>query len=69
MAEARINEGQPQEGIDAARAALAISVEIEDTWGQINAAAQMVSGLLDHGAYSEALSVIQQGVASARALD
>ena len=45
MAEARINEGQPQEGIDAARAALAISVEIEDPWGQINAAAQMVPDL------------------------
>jgi DNA-binding SARP family transcriptional activator/predicted ATPase len=69
MAEARINEGQPQEGIDAARAALAISVEIEDPWGQINAAAQMVPGLLDHGAYSEALSVIQQGIALARALE
>ncbi len=69
MAEARIKEGQPQEGIDAARAALAISVEIEDPWGQINAAAQMVPGLLDHGAYSEALSVIQQGAALARALE
>lgn len=69
MADARINQGQPQEGIDAARAALAISVEIEDPWGQINAAAQMVPGLLDCGAYSEALSVIQQGVALARALE
>jgi hypothetical protein len=44
-------------------------VEIEDPWGQINAAAQMVPGLLDHGAYSEALPVIQQGIALARALE
>ena len=69
LAEARINYGQPQEGIDAARAALAISVEIEDPWGQINAAVQMVPGLLDSGAYTEALAVIQQGVTLARALE
>jgi DNA-binding SARP family transcriptional activator/tetratricopeptide (TPR) repeat protein len=69
LAEVRINDGQPQEGINAARAALAISVEIEDPWGQINAAVQMVPGLLDCGAYTEALSVIQQGVALARALE
>jgi predicted ATPase/DNA-binding SARP family transcriptional activator len=67
MAEARIYDGRPQEGINAARAALAISVEIEDPWGQINAAVQMVPGLLDRGTYTEALAVIQQGVASARA--
>jgi len=69
LAEARINDGQPQAGINAARAALAISVEIEDPWGQINAAVQMVPGLLDRGAYTEALAVIQQGVALARALE
>jgi len=69
LAEVRINDGQSEEGINAARAALAISVEIEDPWGQINAAVQMVPGLLDCGAYTEALSVIQQGVALARALE
>ncbi len=68
MAEARIRDGQAQEGVDAAKAALAISVEIEDSWGQINAAVQMAPGLLDRGAYTEALAVIQQGVALARAL-
>jgi tetratricopeptide (TPR) repeat protein len=69
IAEARNKEGRPQQGTDAARAALAISVEIEDPWGQINAAVQIVPGLLDLGVYSEALSVIQQGVALARALE
>ena len=69
LAEISINVGQPQEGIDAARAALAISQEIEDPWGQINAAVQMTPGLLDQGAYAEALSVIQQGAALARALE
>jgi tetratricopeptide (TPR) repeat protein len=69
LAEIKINAGQPQEGIDAARAALAISREIEDPWGQINAAVQLAPGLLDQGAYTEAFAVIQQGVALARALE
>ena len=69
IAQSLINMGQPQDGIDAARAALVMSVEIEDNWGQINAAIQMVPGLLDTGAYTEARSVIQQGVSLARALE
>ena len=67
MATARILEGQPQEGIALARAAYAIGAEIEDPSGQIQAAFQLELGLLDSGAYSEALSVIQQSVALARA--
>jgi predicted ATPase len=67
LAGARINDGQSQEGINAARAALAMSVENEDPWGQIHAAFQMTTGLRDSGAYSEALSVIQQGLPLARA--
>ncbi len=66
LAEASINDGQPQEGITTAKTALAISVAIEDPWGQINAAIQMTPGLLDRGAYTEASSVIQRAVALAR---
>jgi len=51
IAKASIDGGHIQEGIDAARAALAMSEAMEDTWGQINAAAQLVPGLLDRGAY------------------
>jgi len=69
MASTRISDGQTQEGIDDAKAALAISVEIEDPWGQINASVHIAPGLLDSGAYSEALSISQQGVALARALE
>src|SRR5215469_5251464 len=69
MASTRINDGQIQAGIDDAKAALAISVEIEDPWGQINASVHIAPGLLDCGAYSEALSISQQGVALARALE
>ena len=54
IARAGIDGGHPQEGIDAARAALAMSEATEDIWGQINAAAQLVPGLLDRGAYGEA---------------
>src|SRR5207249_7116388 len=38
IAKASIDGGQLQEGIDAAKAALAMSEAMEDTWGQINAA-------------------------------
>jgi predicted ATPase/DNA-binding SARP family transcriptional activator len=69
IAQALTNMGQTQQGIDAARAALSMSVEIEDSWGQINAAVQMVPGLLDSGAYSEARSIIQQGISLARTLE
>ena len=68
IAQSLINMGQPQDGIDAATAALVMSVEIEDNWGQINAAIQMVAGLPDTGTYTEARSVIEQGVSLARAL-
>ncbi|HEY6407325.1 MAG TPA: AAA family ATPase [Ktedonobacteraceae bacterium] len=67
LATASILAGQPQEGVDLARAALAISREIEDLLGQIHGAVQLELGLLECGVYSEALAVIQQGIALARA--
>ncbi len=69
IARASIDGGQIQEGINAAKAALTMSEAMEDTWGQINAAAQLVPGLLDRGAYGEAFTVGQQAVALARALE
>src|SRR5207248_11465755 len=69
IARASIYGGYLQEGINAARAALAMSEAVEDTWGQINAAAQLVPGLLDRGAFGEAYSVGQRAVALARALE
>ena len=69
IARASIDGGHLQEGIDAARAALAMSEAMEDTWGQINAAAQLVPGLLARGVYGEAYSVGQRTVALARALE
>jgi multidrug efflux pump subunit AcrA (membrane-fusion protein) len=64
---ARIFSGYPQEGIAAARTANAISVEIDNTWGQMYSARQLALGLRDIGDYNEALEVAQQGVTLARA--
>ena len=69
IARASIDGGQLQEGIAAARAALAMSEAVEDTWGQINAAAQLVPGLLARGVYGEAYSAGQRAVALARTLE
>ena len=69
IARANIYGGQLQVGIDAARTALAMSEAMEDTWGQINATAQLVPGLLDSGAYGEAFAVGERAVALARALE
>src|SRR6266699_2409463 len=69
IARASIDEGQLQEGIDAARTALEMSEAMEDTWGQINAAVQLVPGLLDGGAYGEAFAVGQRAVALACGLE
>src|SRR5436305_4806777 len=69
IARASIYGGHLQEGINAARAALAMSEAVEDIWGQINAAAQLVPGLLDRGAYGEAFVLGQRAVALARALE
>src|SRR5207247_8220732 len=44
IARTSIDGGHLQQGIDAARAALAMSEAMEDSWGQINAAVQLVPG-------------------------
>ena len=69
IARASIDGGHLDEGIDAARKALAMSEAMEDTWGYINAAAQLVPGLLHRGAYGEAFAVGQEAVALARTLE
>jgi DNA-binding SARP family transcriptional activator/predicted ATPase len=69
IARASIDGGQLQEGIDAARMALVMSEAMEDTWGHINAAAQLVPGLLNCGAYGEAFAIGQEAVTLARTLE
>ncbi len=69
LANAHVHRGQLHLGITRARSALTISQDIRNVWGQINALYDLTSGLLDSGAYSEALEFALQAVASARTLN
>ncbi|HEV2583653.1 MAG TPA: hypothetical protein VGT44_22525, partial [Ktedonobacteraceae bacterium] len=66
LANAHLHRGRPPAGIAQARNALTISQEIENTWGQVNAIHEVTSGLLDIGAYTEALESALRAVARAR---
>ncbi len=68
VADACINCGRPYEGVVAARAAYAISLEIEHPWGQANSGYQLVRGLVETGAYEEALTVALKSTEVARTL-
>ena len=68
LANGHIHRGQLQLGVTRARSALTISRESRNAWGQVNALYDLTSGLLDSGAYTEALAIALQAVASARTL-
>ncbi|MGH7868337.1 MAG: hypothetical protein ACREP9_12115, partial [Candidatus Dormibacteraceae bacterium] len=68
LANTHLHRGRPHLGITQARSALTISQEIENAWGQINALYELTAGLLDSGAYTEALEMALQAVVSARSL-
>ena len=69
LAQAQMHRGRLQLGIIQARRALTMSQEIKNIWGQVNALYDLTSGLLDSGAYTEALAIALQAVTSARALN
>jgi tetratricopeptide (TPR) repeat protein len=66
-ASAQINLGRPRDGIATARTAQTISQAIENIWGQANSAITLAQGLLDTGAYTEALVTAGRGLDLARA--
>jgi DNA-binding SARP family transcriptional activator len=66
-ASAQINQGRPHDGIATARTAHTMSEAIENVWGQANSAITLAQGLLDIGAYAEALVTAERGVNLARA--
>ena len=68
LAHAHFHRGRLHVGITQARSALTLSQEIRNTWGQVNALYDLTSGLLDSGAYTEALESALQAVANARTL-
>lgn len=68
IADARINCGQPREGLIAARAAYRISQEVEHPWGQANSGYQLARCLVEMGAYEEALEIAFQSTRIAQTL-
>jgi len=63
-----VNGGQVQHSLRSGRRALALSKEIKNVWAQILSTLSLTQGLLDAGAYEEALVLIQHVVALARTL-
>jgi tetratricopeptide (TPR) repeat protein len=68
LAFAQVNDGQVQSSIRSGRRALALSQEIKNLWAQILSMLSLTQGLLEAGAYEEALALIQHAVALARPL-
>jgi DNA-binding SARP family transcriptional activator/predicted ATPase len=68
LAFAQVNSGQVQHSLHSGRRALALSREIKNVWAQILSTLSLTQGLLDAGAYEEALVLIEHAVALARTL-
>jgi tetratricopeptide (TPR) repeat protein len=68
LALGHVNRGQPLTGVNAGRAALDISLEINNMWAQVYSVLNLNHALVEIGAYEEALRVTQQGVEMARTL-
>ena len=68
LAFAQAHAGQVQPSMRSGRRALALSKESKNVWIQINSMRYLTYGLLDAGAYEEALGLVQDAVALARTL-
>ena len=68
LALAQVHAGQVQPSIRSGRRALALSKEIKNVWVQINSMRYLTYGLLDAGAYEEALGLMQDAMALTRTL-
>jgi tetratricopeptide (TPR) repeat protein len=68
LALGHVNRGEPQTGVNAGRAALDMSLEINNVWAQVYSVLNLNHALLEVGEYEEALRVTQQGVEMARTL-
>jgi tetratricopeptide (TPR) repeat protein len=65
---AQAHAGQVQPSIRSGRRALTLSKESKNVWIQINSMRYLTYGLLDAGAYEEALGLMQDAMALARTL-
>ena len=68
LAYAQVQGGQVQNSMRSGRRALALSREIKNVWAQVTSVTDLTYGLLDAGAYEEALVLMQDAVAPARTL-
>ncbi len=68
LAFAQLNGGQVQKSLRSGRRALALSQEIKNVWAHIFSTLSLAYGLLEAGAYEEALELIQHTMALARTL-
>jgi DNA-binding SARP family transcriptional activator len=65
---AQVHVGQVQESIQNGRKALALAQEMKNIWLQVGSTISLTYGLLDAGAYEEALTLTQNALALARTL-
>ncbi|HEX6555864.1 MAG TPA: AAA family ATPase, partial [Ktedonobacteraceae bacterium] len=68
LAFAQVNDGQVQSSIRSGRRAVALSQEIKNLWAQVFSMLSLTQGLLETGAYEEALLLTQPALALARTL-
>ncbi|HEX6551892.1 MAG TPA: tetratricopeptide repeat protein, partial [Ktedonobacteraceae bacterium] len=68
LAMAHVQVGQVQQSLRSGRRALALAQEIKNVWVQITSTYGLTYGLLEAGAYEEALVLTQPAVALARTL-
>ena len=68
LAFAQVHAGQVQPSIRSGRRALALSTESKNVWVHINSMRYLTYGLLDAGAYEEALGLMEHAMALARTL-
>ncbi|MFL5652811.1 MAG: tetratricopeptide repeat protein, partial [Ktedonobacteraceae bacterium] len=68
LAFAQVHAGQVQPSIRSGRRALALSKESKNVWVHINSVRYLMYGLLEAGAYEEALELMQDAMALARTL-
>jgi tetratricopeptide (TPR) repeat protein len=63
---AQVNSGQVHNSLRSGRRALALSQEIKNVWAQVNTMHSLAYGLVDAGAYEEALELTRHAVTLAR---
>jgi tetratricopeptide (TPR) repeat protein len=68
LASTQVNAGQVHNSIRNGHRGLALSKESKNIWAQVNSIRYLSDGLLDAGAYEEALGLTQHAIALARSL-